>query len=270
MNRCIGFIGAGHIAEMMISRVISTGVVAPSRIYVSDIDEKRLVFLKDKFGLMATSDNRQLFQDCDHIFFCVHPPVVRKVLDDIYGLEITGKLIVSIAAGIPMDTYRYLGNVAVLRAIPNPPSKIGCGIIPYALNTFVEEKQTSEILEILSSLGECIPMTEEAISIVTSLSSPVSTLLFMDSLVEAGVLAGISRDDSVKIVYRTVLGSLEMWEQDREKSFADLLAQACTPGGVSAETLFTLDRHAFRSALKEAIMDGVEKARGFSGTAVAE
>jgi pyrroline-5-carboxylate reductase len=61
-----------------------------------------------------------------------------------------------------------------------------------------------------------------------------------------------------------------MWEQDREKSFADLLARACTPGGVSAETLFTLDRHAFRSALKEAIMDGVEKARGFSGTAVAE
>ncbi len=266
MDKCIGFIGAGHIAEMLISRIIETGAVVPSRLSISDINRDRILFLEEKFGLSGTVDNRELFQKCEHIFFCVHPPIVQEILEDLYSLDISDKLIVSIAAGIPMNTYHYLGNVAVIRAIPNPPSKAGYGIIPYSLNPFVTEEQKKEILELLSSLGECLPMAEDAISIVTSLSSPVSTFLFLDSLVEAGILAGLNREDSVRIVHKTVLGCLKIWEKEQEKTFADLLSEACTPGGISAETLFTLDRYAFRAAVKDGIMEGVEKARGFSSS----
>lgn len=267
MDKCIGFIGAGHITEMLISRIIETGSVVPSRLSISDINKDRVLFLEEKFGLSGVEDNRELFQNCKHVFFCIHPPIVQKVLDDLYGLDISDKVIVSIAAGIPMKTYRYLGNIAVIRAIPNPPSKAGYGIIPYSLNPFVNEEQKNEVLELLSSLGECLPMNEEAISIVTSLSSPVTTFLFLDSLVEAGVLAGLSREDSIKVVYKTVLGCLKIWEKEPEKTFAYLLSEACTPGGISAETLFTLDRYAFRAAVKDGILEGVEKARGFSCSA---
>ncbi len=264
MDKCIGFIGAGHITEMLISRIIETGAVVPSRLSISDINKDRVLFMEEKFGLSGAMNNRELFQKCKHIFFCIHPPVVQKILDDLYGLDFSDKLIVSIAAGIPMKTYCYLGNIAVIRAIPNPPSKAGYGIVPYSLNPFVTEEQKKEILELLSSLGESFPMNEDAISIVTSLSSPVTTFLFLDSLVEAGVLAGLSRKDSIRIVHKTVLGCLKIWEKEPEKTFADLLSEACTPGGISAETLFTLDRYAFRAAVKDGILEGVEKARGFS------
>lgn len=270
MDSCIGFIGAGHITEMLISRIIETGSVVPSRLSISDINKERISYLEEKFGLCGAGDNRSLFETCSCIFFCVHPPIVQKVLDDLYGLEISDKLIVSIAAGIAMSTYHYLGDVAVVRALPNPPSRAGYGIIPYSTNAFVTEDQRIKVLELLSSMGECIPMTEDAISIVTSLSSPAAPFLFLDSLVEAGVLAGISREDSVKVVHKTVQGCLKMREQEPEKSFADFLAEACTPGGVSAETLFTLDRYAFRAAVKDGILEGVEKARGFADLPVEE
>ena len=44
----------------------------------------------------------------------------------------------------------------------------------------------------------------------------------------------------------------------------ELLSEASTPGGISAESVFTLEQYAFRAALSEAIYNATLKAAEFS------
>jgi pyrroline-5-carboxylate reductase len=43
-----------------------------------------------------------------------------------------------------------------------------------------------------------------------------------------------------------------------------LLSEASTPGGISVESIFTLEQYAFRAALNEAIYNATLKAAEFS------
>lgn len=266
MDQKIGFIGGGHITEMLLSRLVSSGVVAPDRISVSDIDKARLGWLRDRFGVNPALDNRETFAISELTLVCVQPQVVPLVVEDLKGVAIEGKALLTIAAGIPMKTYEAIGpGLAVFRALPNPPSKVGAGIIPFSTNGSVTEKQKNLVNEILSVLGKCIPMNEDGISVVTALSSPAPVFHFMESMVEAGVLCGLSRQDAVTVTYQTLSGCLRLWESSEKKSFSDLIADASTPAGISVESLYVMDRHAFRGAVKEAYLEGARKARRLSG-----
>lgn len=188
------------------------------------------------------------------------------MVEDLKGEPVEGKVVLTIAAGVPMEAYESIGEgLAVIRALPNPPSQVGCVIIPYAMNRYVTEEQRAMVLEVLNLLGKCLPMNEDEISVVTSLSSPAAVFLFLDTMVEAGVLCGLNRKDAVTVAHQTVYGCLRLWESKEGKTFGDLIADASTPGGVSVETLYVLDRLAFREAQKEAYLKGADKARDQGG-----
>lgn len=266
MERWLGFIGGGHITEMLLARIVSSGVLLPERITVSDKNEERLGWLKEHFGIVPAKDNRATFENSELTLICVQPKAVRPVVEDLKGIPVGGKALLTIAAGVPMKAYEAIGeNLAIFRALPNPPSKVGCGIIPFSENGYADESQRQFALEILSVMGKCIPMSEDGISITTSLSSPAPVFLFIDTMVEAGVLCGLTRKDAITVAHQTVLGCLRLWENSEGKSFGDLIADASTPGGISVESLYVLDRCAFRGAVKEAYLKGAEKARGLGG-----
>lgn len=262
MDKKIGFIGGGHITEMLLSRLVSSGVVPPDRISVSDIDKARLGALRERFGVTPALDNRETFACSDLTLVCVQPQVVPLLVEDLKGVLVEGKALLTIAAGIPMKTYEAIGpGLAVFRALPNPPSKVGEGIIPYSTNSFVTVEQKSLVIGVLSVLGKCLPLNEDGISVVTALSSPAPVFHFMESMVESGVLCGLNRKDSLTVTCQTILGCLRLWESSEGKSFSDLIADASTPGGISVESLYVMDRRAFRGTVKEAYLQGAEKAR---------
>ena len=160
----------------------------------------------------------------------------------------------------PISAYESLGdNTPVVRALPNPPSQIGMGIAALAFNPHVTDVQKSDIFELFASLGEYVVTREENINAVMALSSPAATYLFFQSLIDAGVRAGIDRETSTKVVYQTIVGAMEIWNQ-RQASPHDLLSEASTPGGISVESIFTLEQYAFRAALNEAINNAALKA----------
>ena len=91
------------------------------------------------------------------------------------------------------------------------------------------------------------------------MSSPAATYLFFQSLIDAGIKAGIDRETSTKIVYQTIVGAMEVWKE-RQVSPDDLLSEACTPGGISVESISTLEKYAFRDAVNEEIGNAALKA----------
>lgn len=264
-DRTIAFIGGGHITRIIVENLIQSKKTAGRQLVVSDPDPQKLEVLQKKFDVQTTASNLEALAAAGFVFINVLPKVVQQVLKELAPKKISkDKVIISLAAGIPIKAYTDLGdNIPVVRALPNPPSQIGRGIVALAFNSQVNEKQQKEVIELFSSFGEVVILGEESINAVTALSSPVTTHLFFQAIIDTAVRMGIDRKTSTKIAYHTIAGSMALWNT-RQVSPYDLIDEASSPGGISTEILFTLEKHAFKAIIGEAMEAGRQKAAEFS------
>jgi pyrroline-5-carboxylate reductase len=266
-ERSVAFIGAGHITSIILDNLAKTDKVQSHRLIASDPEKTKLQQLSDKYKIVMAQDNFEAVDKGDFIFINVPPQMVGDVIDELSLKRFSeDKLIITLAAGIQINTYERLGDsIPVVRALPNPPSQIGMGIAALAFNPFVTEYQKNEIFELFAALGEYVVLREENINAVMALSSPVATYMFFQSLIDAGIRAGLNREISTKVVYQTIVGAMGVWNQ-RQVSPHELLSEASTPGGISVESTFTLEQYAFRAALNEAIHNAARKAEELGNT----
>ena len=101
-------------------------------------------------------------------------------------------------------------------------------------------------------------MTHDLIARISSID--ISSL----PAVDAGVRMGLDRATAKKITHQTIVGSMEVWKK-RPVPPSELMNEACTPGGISVECVFTLDKLGFRAAVSEAIKNGAIKADQLGG-----
>jgi len=107
-----------------------------------------------------------------------------------------------------------------------------------------------------------VRVPERQLDAVTGLSGsgPAYVFLMVESLIEAGVAAGLARDLSTTLVVETVLGSAKLLAQSGETP-EKLRADITSPGGTTAAGLRTLEARAVRSAFIEAVAAAVERSR---------
>jgi len=264
-DRTIAFIGGGHITSIIVENLVQSKKMAGRQLIVSDPDPQKLEVLQKKFDVQTTACNLEAVEAAGFVFINVLPQVVQQVLKELTPKKISkDKVIISLAAGIPMKTYTDLGdNLPVVRALPNPPSQIGKGIAALAFNPYVNETQQKEIIALFASFGEVVILGEDKINAVTALSSPVTTHLFFQAITDAAVRMGIDRETSTKIAYHTIAGSMALWNA-RQVSPYELIGEASSPGGISTEIMFTLEKQAFKATIGEALEAGRHKAAEFS------
>ena len=264
-DRTIAFIGGGHITTIIVENLIQLKKTAGRQLVVSDPDPQKLEMLQNKFDVQTTASNIEAVKAAGFVFINVLPQVVQQILKELKPQKIPkDKVIISLAAGIPMKTYTDLGDsIPVVRALPNPPSQIGKGIAALAFNPHVNATQQKEIIALFASFGEVVILGEESINAVTALSSPVTTHLFFQAIIDAAVRMGIDRETSTKIAYHTIAGSMALWNA-RQVSPYELIAEASSPGGISTEIMFTLEKHAVKAIIGEALEAGRQKAAEFS------
>jgi pyrroline-5-carboxylate reductase len=266
-NRTIAFIGGGHITEIILSNLTRTDKIDPQSLIVSDPVKEKRQSLKKAYGLCVAEDNLEAALGGDFVFINVLPHVVGEVVTELKGTGLPDdKVIISVAAGIPMKTYEPLGShLPVVRALPNPPSQIGMGIAALAFNAHVSEDNQQEIFELFACLGEYVVVREEQVNTVMALSSPTITYMLFQSIIDAGVRAGIDRNTATKIVYQTIAGAMEVFKT-RQVSPHELINEASTPGGISIESLYTLETYAFKAGIMEAVDSAINRAAELSRT----
>lgn len=264
-ERSIAFIGAGHITEIIIANLTGADNIIPHHLIACDPIRSKLEKLRTEYGISIAADNLEAVDMADFVFINVLPGIVGEVVEEFQKAGFpAGKVIITVAGGIPMDAYDALGErLAVVRALPNPPSKIGMGIAALTFNHYLTEDQRNDILELFACLGDYVVVREDLVNAVMALSSPAITYMLFQSLVDAGIRAGIDHETAAKIVSQTMVGSMEVWRQ-RKVPPHELLTEASTPGGISIESLFTLEKHAFKAGLMEAIDSAIKRAAELS------
>ncbi len=265
-EQTIAFVGGGKLTEFILENLLGTKTVVAECLIVSDPNPARCAHLASKFSIETTPDNVRAADRADLVFICVRPQDIEPVIADLERAELSeGAVLVTLAAGVPMQKYAGLGHaLPVVRALPNPPSQIGQGSVAVVFNEFVSDRQHREALELFGSMGKVEILKEEHMNAATALSGPAPVLLFFEAMIQAGVRLGLERNTSESIAHQTVVGVMEVWKQ-QPASPQELLHEACTPGGLSEESVAVLEKHGFQTAVVEAIRGAAIKAARLAG-----
>ncbi|MHC4116960.1 MAG: pyrroline-5-carboxylate reductase [Planctomycetota bacterium] len=234
----IGFIGGGNMAEALIKGIVAAGIYPPEDVLVSDIRAERLELLADKYGVTAAASNSELAAKVDTVVMSVKPQMMIEVLEGVKDAIGSDKLVASIAAGITVaNLSAVLGEVAIIRVMPNTPALIGEGASALYAN-----KQAKPLLEkalsVFSSVGKAVVVDDEdLIDAVTAVSGsgPAYFFLLMEEMIKAGVELGLTEDVARDLVLQTAKGAgLLAVEADKSgESPAELRRKVTSPGGTT-------------------------------------
>lgn len=260
----VGFIGTGVMGTAMIKGIIGSNIINSSDIYVFDVDKNKMQEQSKELGLNAVNDAIGVVKTCDIVLVAVKPNVVKPVLEEIKN-EFTGdKLLISIAAGIPLKTYKnILGqDKKVIRALPNTPAVIGEGMTLISFDSSVKDEDINAAMSILGALGQVECMDEKLMSEVVALtsSSPAYIFMLIEAMADAAVLSGIPRQTAYRLASQAVSGSARMVAQTG-KHPGELKDQVCSPAGTTIEAVAALEKNGFRNSIIEAMNECTKKAR---------
>ncbi len=172
--------------------------------------------------------------------------------------------VLSIVAGVHTARLESAlgGQPTVVRAMPNMPALVGAGVTAMSGGSFATALDLAWAEDVLAAVGTVVRLPERMLDAVTGLSGsgPAYFFLVAESLVEAGVQMGLSRDVSRTLVVETMLGSAALLHQTGRDPEA-LRAEVTSPAGTTAAGIRTLEARAVRSAFMEAVAAATERSR---------
>lgn len=259
MNKKIGFIGAGHMGSAIIGGLIHKAIVSADQIYALNRHQHKTQEVAKKFGINATMTIEELVKVSDILVVAVKPKVVISVLSEALPFIKNDTVIVSIAAGITLESLEGIlgADKKIVRIMPNLPSLVGEGVSSITPNTKVADKDLENIKTIFKSLGKAEVVTEDLIHAVVGVSgsSPAYVFMFIEALADSAVQAGMPREQAYTFAAQAVLGSAKMVLETGMHPAA-LKDMICSAGGTTIEAVCALERKGFRSA----IIDGAKAA----------
>jgi pyrroline-5-carboxylate reductase len=172
--------------------------------------------------------------------------------------------LVSVVAGLSTTRLEavFPQPAAVIRSMPNTPVLVGKGVTAIAGGAHVTKSDLDWAESILGAVGSVVRVTERNIDAVTGLSGSMPAYLFLvvESLIEAGVHQGLSRDVASELVIGTFAGSAALLS---ETGTSPEVArhQVTSPGGTTAAGIRMLEGRAVRAAFLEAVAAAAERSR---------
>ena len=254
-----GFIGCGNMGGA-IARMLSSSTKS---ILVSDRTGKAKQ-LADSCGI-GYADSVFIAEDCERIFLAVKPQMMEAALTPVRKLLAErAPLIITMAAGLEIRRIEDLigAHLPVIRIMPNTPTALGKGVIPYCCNELVRQEALEDWLRDMTPCGLLDPLEERLMDAVGAVSGsgPAYLYLMMEALADGAVACGIPREKATQYVAMTVAGAAEMVLKTGQHPGA-LKDAVCSPGGSTIAGVRELEARSFRSAAMECVIAAYNRNR---------
>ena len=258
----VSFVGAGTMAEAIIRGLLQRQVVAPGDVVASAPRAERRAYLAETYGLRAVAQNAEAARDVDVVLLCVKPQTVPHVLPELREVLDTRQLVISIAAGVSLQTLERLSyHPAIVRSMPNTPAHVGEGMTVWVASHAVTPTQLAHTRTIFQALGRELQVdSEDFLDMATSISGcgPAYLFLVMEALTDAGVQIGLPRYIASELVTQTVLGAARL-AQESARHPAALKNAVTSPGGTAAAALYQLEKGGLRPTMADAVMAAYQR-----------
>ncbi len=259
--KTFAFIGAGNMAFAIIGGLTAKGSslpVAPQNIILYDANPAQY----EKFGegFVHAESTPAAVSAADIVVLAVKPQNYNDVLAEINGIDMHGKIVITIAAGISTEYIASkIGPCAIVRAMPNTPLLVGSGVTALCRNTEVSDADFALIEKIFSASGMTFPLDESDMNKICAVtgSSPAYIFLMIKSICEGAKAQGIASDDIYTAVCNMVIGSAKLALQS-DKTPDELIRMVCSPKGTTEQAMRVLYENGFESIVIEA-MDACTK-----------
>ena len=260
----IGFLGAGQMASALATGWSRAGLLDPVRSGAAD----PFPSARDKFtqttGLKSYATNREVVEACDVLVLAVKPQVMAGVLAELRPLLKPRHLVISIAAGVTLQTLgEALGTtVRLVRVMPNTPCLVGASASGYAAGSAATPDDIAIVGQLFGAVGKAFALPEHLLDAVTGLSGsgPAFIYVLIEALADGGVRVGLPRDVAQTLAAQTVFGAAKMVLETGQHPAA-LKDAVASPGGTTIAGLHALEKAGFRAGLMDAVQAATERAK---------
>src|SRR5919109_3366386 len=262
--RRVAILGAGTIGESLLRGLLSGRWREPGEIVATVRDEEQARELEQRHGVRVTLSNEEAVAGAALVVIAVKPQDFDALLGEIGSLLSPEQTVLSVVAAIQTSALerQITPGVPVVRAMPNRPATVHEGIAGICAGAHAGEAHLRLAEEALGHLGTVVQIPERYMDAVTAVSGsgPAYFALLAEAMIEAGILLGLSREDTTELVVQTMLGTAKLL-RDEKMHPVELRENVTSPGGTTIVAIRELERAGVRAAFLNAIQAAMERGR---------
>ena len=264
-DKKIGFIGSGNMGEALISGLVLSKAAKPENIICSDIAEDLLEEIQTKYKVSTTTDNIEVAKKSEIVIYATKPQILGSVLKETAPALDQSKLIISIAAGVPLAAIAVglQKELRLIRVMPNICAFVRESATAIAAGEYASKEDVAIARAIFDSVGKTVFIQENVLmDAFTGLSGsgPAYIFTIVDAMADAGVKMGLSRKDSLFLSTQTILGSAKLLLESKEHP-GQLKDRVASPGGTAIAGIHTLEQGGLRTTLMNAVESASKRSK---------
>ena len=259
----LAVIGGGNMGAALVGGLLAAGSTDPSTVAICEALPARREQLERMFPAVAITSEPPA---CRAAVLAVKPGDIAAAATS--AVSAGASRLLSIAAGVTTAAIEGAASidaqsepVAVIRAMPNTPALVGEGASAIAAGSAAMEDDLVWAEGILGAVGLVVRVREEQLDAVTALSGSGPAYLFLvaESLIDAGVRAGLTEELSAALTTQLLVGSAALLAERGDP--AALRVMVTSPGGTTAAGLRVLDDRDVRAAFSDAVQAAAARSR---------
>jgi pyrroline-5-carboxylate reductase len=269
-DKKLAVLGAGKLGGILLRAYLKQGLFVSNRVTATIKHTARAAALAKELGIAVTTDNREAVKGADIVLLTIKPQTVAEVLQEIATEIGPQTLLVSVAASVPTGfieqqlaaaTGAKRDEVAVVRAMPNTPAAVHCGMTAICGGTHASPHHLDVARTMFDAVGRTIVLDEKHMDAVTGLSAsgPAFAYIILESLAEAGVKVGLPRDVATLLAAQTMKGSASVVLETGDHP-ALLKDAVTTPAGCTIDGILELEEGKLRVTLIKAVVKATSRA----------
>ena len=257
IDKKLCFLWCGNMGEALVSGLVQSGSAQPPNIICTDVREGRLEELRARYGVRTTPSNVEAVAQSEVVIYAVKPQLMAEVLKETADQLDMSKLIISIAAGVPLRAIESLlhKELRLIRVMPNIAASVKESATALSAGKHAKKEDVELAMAIFNSVGKAVFLRENYLmDAITGLSGsgPAYIFIIVDALADAGVKMGLSRKDSQFLAAQTVMGAAKMLMETGEHP-GQLKDRVTSPGGTAIAGIHTLEKGGLRTTLINAV-----------------
>ena len=136
------------------------------------------------------------------------------------------------------------------------------GIAGICAGRHAEREHMDRAGTVLLAVGDVVEVPEHAMDAITAVSGsgPAYYALLAEAMIDGGLLLGLSREVSTKLVVQTMLGTARLL-RDEKMHPVELREAVTSPGGTTTRAIRELEAAGVRAAFLNAINAAMERSK---------
>ena len=269
-DKKLAVLGTGKLGGILLRAYLKQGLFVSNRVIATVKHAERAAALAKELGVAVTTDNREAVKGADIVLLTIKPQTVAEVLQEIAPEIGADTLVVSVAASVPAGfveqqlaaaTSGKRDQVPVVRAMPNTPAAVHCGMTAICGGTHASPHHLDVARTMFDAVGRTIVLDEKHMDAVTGLSAsgPAFAYIILESLAEGGVKVGLPRDVATLLAAQTMKGAASVVLETGDHP-ALLKDAVTTPAGCTIDGILELEEGKLRVTLIKAVVKATSRA----------